>query len=153
MRHQSGLALLSMVGVMLAVSLLVGASVQQSLLSLRLAANSSDQQVAMAAADYALRQAEAAPVSLAVEALALSLTTTPAVWRAALMQEGAALSLPVGLADRASARVLVEEIANSEGVLMYRITAFGRSTSKNAERILQVHRGVGDNSRSWRQVR
>lgn len=153
MRHQSGLALLSMVGVMLAVTLLVGASLQQSLFSLRLAANSSDQQLAMAAADYALRQAEAAPASFAVEPSALSLKTPPAVWRAELVQEGAAVSLPIGLTDKATARILVEEVVNAQGVLTYRLTALGRSASNNVERILQVHRGVSDNSRSWRQLR
>lgn len=153
MRHQSGLALLSMVGVMLAVTLLVGASLQQSLFSLRLAANSSDQQVAMAAADYALRQAEESPATLAAEALALSLTTPAAVWRGVLIEEGATVSLPSSLADKATARILVEELVSAEGILKYRVTALGRSTSNNAERILQVHRGVSDNSRSWRQLR
>lgn len=152
MNKQSGVALLTMVGVMLALSLLVGAGFQQSLFVMRLAANSSEQQMALAAADFVLRKAEAAPETLAIDELTPSPMTTMA-WRFAIENQGVSRSLPSPLANKATARVLVEQLEHSDSGIRYRITALGRSASGQAERILQVHRVENENSRSWRQLR
>lgn len=153
MRAQSGLALLTMIGVMLALSLLTTAGFQQGLFTLRLAANSADQTIARMAADYALREAENAPALFAVSMLEPSPPPTVIGWQPILEANGVASMLPVFLADRAAARVLVEAVEPSELTSAYRITVLAETHSGQAQQIVQVNYSDTDNSRSWRQLR
>ncbi|MRH78801.1 hypothetical protein GH984_08785 [Spiribacter sp. C176] len=153
MRAQSGLALLTMIGVMLALSLLTTAGFQQGLFALRLAANSADQAIARMAADYALREAENTPESLAIGVLEPSPQPTVTEWQPMLEANGVASVLPAFLADRATARVLVEAVEQSELTSAYRITVLAQTHSGQAQQIVQINYSDTDNSRSWRQLR
>lgn len=153
MHPQSGLALLTMVGVILALSLLTVAGFQQGFFALRLAANSADLTITHMAADYALREAQDMPETLAVAELEPSPLRTGNAWQPVIESNGVISALPAFLADRATAQVLVEEVAQSEAMLAYRITVLARSHSGQVQQFVQVNYSTTDNSRSWRQLR
>ena len=153
MRTQSGLVLLTMIGVLLALSLLTGAGFQQGIFATRLAANGADQAIVRMAADYALREAEGMPTTVAVEAFEPPPLPTANAWQSILEAHGVASALPSFLDDRATVRVLVEVVEQTELTSAYRITVLARSHESQAQQLVQVSYSDNDNSRSWRQLR
>ncbi|MBS3786106.1 MAG: hypothetical protein KGY57_04760 [Gammaproteobacteria bacterium] len=153
MQTQSGLALLTMIGVLLALSLLTGAGFQQGLFALRLAANGADQAAVRMAADFALREVENMPETFAVKAFEPVSLPTVEAWQPVVEAHGVVSALPAFLADRAAVQILVEAMEQTELLSTYRITILAQSRMSQARQLVQVHYSDTDNSRSWRQLR
>lgn len=144
---QSGIALVGVLALLLAISTVSLAGLERAFWQTRLLSGEMAEQQALAAAEAAIRRVAVNPPAYAREPLAPAVAGNARDWRSLLQEYGQ--SLPV-LSGYPAARVLVEYMADVSG---YRITALGRDRAARHRVLLQAVLIPGDDARVWRRLR
>jgi len=159
--QQSGMAVIAVLGVLLASSALTLAGLERSLLGERLSVNYTHQLIATEAAEAALRLAQAQMLDQAQEWIPRPVGFSARQWRGWLAQNGVALR---SLRDRhnllQAPRIHIERLrpANTTSCgagtrCGHRLTALAYGRSKQTWVVIQVVLIDADESRLWRKLR
>ena len=161
MQHQqSGIALVGVLGVVLALALISLAGLERSRGQAWLGVSSFERERAMQAAQATLRLAEQSAAGYAQPVLSPVPAMDAASWRERLETSGGTIAPFVNTAiDQRPSRLIVEQLRSSDAANCedascgYRITALGYGKDASVSVVLQSVIVSGDESRIERELR